>query len=190
MPATASHPGGGKGAPWVPPYSSLVYRHLAPFGTTIAGEAVSYDYRSDPILGRALAYWSAKCGARSMPSRRDLDPVVEIPNLLPNLQLIDIVRSRFRFRLIGSELAHAFGRDYTGLFVDELFDGQRARDICTVYGAVRDARQSIFMRSCYFSRRDAEPDAQLFASHLKTCGQNDFVASRGATRSGGRRSAP
>ena len=122
----------------------------------MVGGAVSYDYRSDPILGRALAYWSAKCGARSMPSRRDLDPVLEVPALLPNLQLVDIVGSRFRFRLIGSELVYAFGRDYTGLFVDELFEDQRAKDIGSVYSGVRDAGQSIFMRSHYFSTRDAD----------------------------------
>lgn len=87
-----------------------------------------------------------------MPSRRDLDPVVEIPTLLPNLQLIEIVGNRFRFRLIGTELAYAFGRDYTGLFVDELFEGQRAKDICSVYSVVRDERHQ-FLCAAIISAR-------------------------------------
>ncbi len=114
-----------------------------------------YDYRADPILGAALTYWRAKRGSRSMPARRDIDPV-EVPTLLPNLLLIDIIDDRYRFRLVGSELVYAYGRDYTRHYADEFFEDSRAKNIIEVYGMVRDARQPVFMRSRYQTTRDRD----------------------------------
>jgi hypothetical protein len=117
---------------------------------------VNYDYRSDAILAGALAYWRAKRGSRSMPSRRDIDPV-EVRKLLPNLQLIErVVSGRWRFRLIGTALVEAFGRDYTGQFPDELFDAARAKSIRETHDAVRDARRPMFLRSRYVTTKDVD----------------------------------
>lgn len=117
---------------------------------------MTYDYRADPVLGAALAYWRRKRDGRCMPSRRDIDPV-EVPTLLPNLQLIEIVAGgRFRYRLIGTALVEAFGRDYTGQYPDELFDAPRARSIIETHNAVRDARQPLFLRSRYFSTKNVD----------------------------------
>jgi hypothetical protein len=119
------------------------------------GEATlrrGYDYSADPVLGAAL-YWRAKRGSRSMPARRDIDPV-EMPKLLPHLVLIDHVGDRYRFRLVGSELVYAYGRDYTGHYADEFFKGSRAKNIIGVYGIVRDARRPAFMRSRYETTKD------------------------------------
>jgi len=117
---------------------------------------VTCEYRSDPVLIGALAYWRSKRGSRSMPSRRDIDPV-EVPRLLPNLQLIEIVAGgRWRYRLIGTALVEAFGRDYTGQFPDELFDAPRARSIIETHNAVRHARQPMFLRSRYITTKDVD----------------------------------
>ena len=113
---------------------------------------MSYDYRADPILGRALAYWRQKRNGRAMPSRRDIDPG-EIPKLLPHLQLIDIVRGRFRYRLIGTALADAYGGDYTGQFVDDLFDKSRSQFITKIYSSIAEARQPGFLRSGYVTAK-------------------------------------
>ncbi len=112
----------------------------------------SYDYSADPILGAALGYWRAKRGKRFMPARRDIDPV-EVPTLLPNLQLIEIVDGRYRFRLVGSELVNAYGSDYTRQYADEFFEGARARNILEVYEIVKVTRQPAFMRSRYETPR-------------------------------------
>lgn len=116
---------------------------------------MTYDYRSDPILKEALAYWRTKRGRRGMPSRRDIDPV-EVPRLLPNLQLIEFVAGRWRYRLIGTALVTAFGRDYTGQYPDELFDADRARSVIDTFDAVRQARQPIFARSRYITTKDVD----------------------------------
>lgn len=113
------------------------------------------DYLSDPVLGRALAYWRAKRGTRSMPRRRDIDPT-EIAALLPYLQLIDVVDggTRFRYRLVGTGLVAAFGREYTGKYVDELFTGARLANAARVYATACNRRQPVFLRNRYSTTRD------------------------------------
>ena len=50
-----------------------------------------------------------------MPARRDIDPA-EIPDLLPNVVLVDVERDPpdFRYRLIGTAITARLARDYTG----------------------------------------------------------------------------
>ena len=76
-------------------------------------------------LPRALyEYWAARRPEGRLPSRRDVDPI-EIPLLLPNLFLVDVVREgedlRFRYRLVGTSNVERFGVDNTGRWLDELY---------------------------------------------------------------------
>ncbi|EWY37058.1 hypothetical protein N825_21675 [Skermanella stibiiresistens SB22] len=74
-----------------------------------------------PLLD-ALAYWEGKRSDRRMPARRDLDPVLEVPRLLPWLILVDVLRKPldFRYRLIGSGVVDRSGRNNTGKLISEL----------------------------------------------------------------------
>src|SRR5579863_9702970 len=89
--------------------------------------SMTTDYRSLPVLKETLAYWEAKRGSRRMPRRRDLDPLHDIPRLLPNVQLADVIDGgrRFRMRVVGSRIVEALGRDGTGKFLDETLTGDR-----------------------------------------------------------------
>jgi hypothetical protein len=65
-------------------------------------------------------YWLQKSAGKSMPSRDDLDPL-DIPRLLPNVFLIDVVSGsprRFRFRLVGTRIAELEG-EMTNSYLDE-----------------------------------------------------------------------
>ena len=72
------------------------------------------------------AYWQAKHRDGRPPSRADVDPVFEIPRLLPNLFLLDVVDETFRFRLVGSEIVQRAGRDSTGRPIDRNLLGEQA----------------------------------------------------------------
>lgn len=113
---------------------------------------MGYDYRADPILGAALAYWQKKRQGRAMPSRGDLDPI-EIPKLLPNLQLIDRVGSHFRYRLVGTALVEAFGKDFTGQSLEDFADRQRSEFIGRVYASVWESRRPAFLSSQYVTTK-------------------------------------
>ena len=56
-----------------------------------------------PVVKAVANYWDAKRGPRPMPARADLDPC-DIPELLPNLLLIDVAHDPldFRYRLVGT----------------------------------------------------------------------------------------
>ena len=118
---------------------------------------MSQDYRDDPVLARALAYWRAKRGRRAMPRRRDIDPT-EIASLLPHLQLIDVVEggARYRYRLVGTSLVEAFGGEYTGKYLDELFTSERLANARRVYGTVVERRLPVFLRNRYSTTLDVE----------------------------------
>lgn len=72
-------------------------------------------------LVKIVDYWQDATGARSMPSRRDIDPLAMPKHLLPHLELIDVIAAperRFRWRLIGTHVTAAVGQDCTGRFFD------------------------------------------------------------------------
>jgi hypothetical protein len=122
-----------------------------------AGKVVTlaHSCRAHPILGSALDYWLRIRGGRAMPARRDIEPA-DVPALLPHLQLVDIVAGRFRYRLVGTALVEAFGRDYTGQYPDEMFESARGPYICNVFTTVREARRPIYLRSHYVTTRNVE----------------------------------
>ena len=58
-------------------------------------------------------YWLSKHLDGRVPSRRDLDPIMEIPQLAKNLILLD-ARDSYRYRVVGTEVAQRHGMDMTG----------------------------------------------------------------------------
>jgi len=124
---------------------------------------LAQDYRSNPILEAALAYWRRLRHGGSLPRRRDIDPS-EIPRLLPHLQLIEVVEggARFRYRLVGTALVTAFGKEYTGKCLDELFGGDRLAHASHVYATVCAQRRAVFLRNRYSTTRNID----LMASRL------------------------
>lgn len=74
-------------------------------------------------LMAAFDYWARQSAGRLLPRRRDIDPV-DIPNLLSILMLVEVLPSgRYRYRLIGTENADAFGMNATGRHLDEVLPG-------------------------------------------------------------------
>jgi len=80
------------------------------------------DIRSwHPKLAALHAYWQAqKPRPDLLPSRAHISPA-DIPALLPNIYLLDVLENplRFRYRLVGTKLLYAGDRELTGLFMEE-----------------------------------------------------------------------
>ena len=113
--------------------------------------AYDLNYHDDPVLGSVLAFWVRKRGARSMPSKRDMDPTEIPPKHLPNLQIIDVLDGgkSFRFRLVGTALVQAYGKDYTGKLTDELLDPEITRAMHEMYETVCSTKVPLFARHKY-----------------------------------------
>lgn len=78
---------------------------------------------------RALyKYWLSKRNARSMPSRKDINPA-ELTPYLPHICLIDVEHNplNFRGRLMGSETVRAMGKDVTGYYLDQIPNSETMR---------------------------------------------------------------
>lgn len=78
-----------------------------------------------PLHREAYSYWRSKTDAGRLPGRDAIDPL-ELPAVLPWLNLIDVLKDgdqyRFRHRLIGTGIVGRYGRDATGSWFDELYD--------------------------------------------------------------------
>ena len=100
-----------------------------------------------PDLKRLYEYWSALCAGRPMPAHKDID-VTQIPfGYLPDLMLIDVLhepRRRYRYRLIGTNVATASGKDRTGRFFDDVSFFKMNPAVMDQYDTVVDTGQPLY----------------------------------------------
>ncbi len=69
-----------------------------------------------------VEYWVRIHPETGLPGRQHFDPL-EVPRLLPNIRLLDVIGMppRFRIRLMGTRLRDFFGAELTGMWLDEVF---------------------------------------------------------------------
>ncbi len=79
------------------------------------------NFDSEP-LRKLHALWNRKRDGRPMPSRGDFDPL-ELKDDLGWITLVDVEHgpTRFRYRLVGTNVTELMGRDATGSYLDELY---------------------------------------------------------------------
>lgn len=74
-----------------------------------------------PRAVRLYRYWrSIRPPGVGLPGRRDFDPVA-VPDLLPGICLLDVQQKpfRLRYRLVGTGIVEATGREVTGQWLEE-----------------------------------------------------------------------
>ena len=79
------------------------------------------DVQSE-IVRAGHAYWLAARGERALPLRRDFDPPLEIPRLIPNIIIFDVFQEPldFRYRLIGTKVRTHLVQDLTGVRMSDI----------------------------------------------------------------------
>jgi hypothetical protein len=85
-------------------------------------------------MRRLYDYWKGKSNDGHLPRREDIDPGA-LPDLLPNIFLVDIEETprRYRVRLAGTAVAECFGEDMTGKTIDSLDLGKDRSAILGLY---------------------------------------------------------
>jgi len=118
---------------------------------------VTYDFTKDSILKSAHAYWRSKRDGRNMPRRQDIEPT-EIPRLLPNIQITEMVDGgkRIRYRLAGSAIVEAYGSELKGKYFDEIFTGERLRFVEDNYRVMCERMRPVLVVNRYHSARNVE----------------------------------
>ncbi len=96
------------------------------------------------IINEAVAYWRRIGGERTLPSRRDLDPV-DIPRLLPFVMLVDVLSEPldFKFRLIGTEISTIIARNSLGRRFSSIPHMAAGNQVWTEYEAVVNSRRPL-----------------------------------------------
>lgn len=106
------------------------------------------DLDQHPRLDGLYRYWLKKRGdGRRMPARRDMLPE-EMREFLGYIVLIDVTEPprRFRFRLVGTEISSAYGRDMTGLYVDDVTNPAYREMLLDHYGRAAGGGEPVLHR--------------------------------------------
>lgn len=76
---------------------------------------------STPLIQKGYAYWADKGGPDYLPRRSDINPF-EIPDLIRNVVIIDVLRDPldFRYRLMGTAITDHLEMDRTGQKMSEI----------------------------------------------------------------------
>jgi len=74
-----------------------------------------------PRIRLAYDFWRAAGPPGLLPGRQHIDPLTIPRELLPNLWILDVQREPFRlkYRLVGTRIVEATGREVTGRWLDE-----------------------------------------------------------------------
>ncbi len=82
-------------------------------------------------------YWSGLRGTRRYPAKRDIDPAGLKP-MLPYIMIAEVHRDplRVRYRLVGTEVVHFMGEDFTGKWLHETAWGDYVGSVEEKYALV------------------------------------------------------
>lgn len=110
--------------------------------------------KCDSVLIRRLnAYWSQLPMQRGVPYRRDVDPA-KIREVLAHIMIIELHDDqtsqmlRLKYRLVGTAISRAMGRDATGHWFEEIIENDGRREqLIEHFSVLRQQRQPIFGQS-------------------------------------------
>lgn len=127
------------------------FRYQAGTGAQRAMFTPDLPFADEPLLLDAAIYWAAKRSSRGMPLRRDLSPIDMPRPLLPHLVIAELEPAPFRvrFRLVGTEMVTRYGRDFTGLTIEDFMTGAYADYISGLFRKVRDSGQPVYSESTF-----------------------------------------
>jgi hypothetical protein len=103
------------------------------------------------VLAEGFAYWKSKSAGGLLPARADIKPT-QIPRLLPNIILLDVLREPeldFRYRLMGTRIVEHSSADYTGRRYSEIEHQRRPSVIWENCRRVVDRSEPLYARTPY-----------------------------------------
>lgn len=105
----------------------------------------------DPRLVAFHAYWKARCRNGSPPRRSDIDPLLEIPALAPDLFMLDKVADRRRYvvRLAGTRIVERYGADTTGQPIVGLTSGRYKDALVALLDATAETQKPVHSLTNY-----------------------------------------
>ena len=117
---------------------------------------------TDARLTAAFKYWVLQCIGGRLPRRRDIDPV-DIPKLLPIIMLVEVLPTgRYRYRLVGTENADAFGMNATGRYLDEVLPGPEYKThVLALYDECVRVYRALYSECLFISPQHRGPERHI-----------------------------
>jgi len=145
-----------------------------------AGVPAAREWAESPItdvrLRQAHDYWRCKAAGRAMPGRADIDPT-EIPKLLPDVMLVDVVpQGRYRYRLIGTENTLAQGMNATGRYLDEVLPGPEYKaHVIVLYDECVGSRRALYSECLFMAPARRAPERHTKVLFMPLAGDGETV---------------
>ena len=123
----------------------------------------SVDIIDDPQLRSIYQHWAGSRGEKSMPARRDIDPLKIPARAWPNTMLLDVVRDggrvRFRYRRVGDVFWRYAGAQPCGHFVDEILPETAGyqRYVIAIYEEIVERRRPLYTENRFALHGHAAP---------------------------------
>lgn len=116
--------------------------------------------RCGPKAVALYQYWNARRGARSLPSRTDIDPL-EMRQWLPRLTLVDVSPDgkQFTYRLVGTQIVDLLGLNPTGRPIETAWPEDEAARSLEGYRDVVETCAPVFCQQTCDWLADQEPTA-------------------------------
>lgn len=138
----------------------------------LSSDPAEFLARCAEQVRQVYQYWKDKCAGRTMPQRRDVDPL-DIARHLPNITLVDVVPDtrRYVYRVVGTREVDARGADPTGHSVlDSYFCS--SRDAALVgYDRVCSERRPLFRDGQFFAESGRRTGRQTIFLPLSVDGE-------------------
>jgi hypothetical protein len=94
---------------------------------------------------RFVSYWDTKRGARAIPTRRDVDPLIDLPDLAPYLGIMRPEGTRIFYAVLGAGIEEARG-PRTGVYLDEARKPPFLGYLTAMFRLCADKRGAVFTR--------------------------------------------
>lgn len=104
-----------------------------------------------PHFARFVDYWDSRRRDRIMPARRDVDPLLDLPEFAAWLLIVQPIDGRIFYRVLGSSMEEANG-PRTGTYLDEVRTPPFLDYLRSIY-ALSSAK-----RACVLARNDFHHD--------------------------------
>jgi hypothetical protein len=116
-----------------------------------------------------LVYWQGKHVDGRPPSRRDIDPAVDLPHLAANLLIADVVAEGYRYRLVGSAVVERHKQEMTGKLAGSSHFMQHVKpQLFENYDAVRTEQTPRLLKTGVVGAEYAEAETIILPLVAKT----------------------
>ena len=149
---------------------------LDDFADALTASEAAVSLITDPRLRQVNDYWRCKAAGGAMPRRADIDPT-EIPNLLPDVMLVDVLpQGRYRYRLIGTENALAQGMNATGRYLDEVLPGREYKaHVIALYDECVGSRRALYSECLFMAPDRRAPERHTKVLFMPLAGDGETV---------------